>query len=55
MAMMFAEWLESNKDLIAEKIKTDVEEALFMVWAAGYDAGADQVAQYARNFLNPLP
>ena len=43
--MNFNDWLEEHKDKLTELLRNDQEEALFMAWAAGYQAGANAIAK----------
>lgn len=43
----FDEWMEKARDNIEELLRNDAEEALFLAWLAGYDAGGKELAKFA--------
>ncbi len=42
--MYFTEWFEENRELLAELLRGDQEEALWLAWYAGYQKGLDDRA-----------
>jgi hypothetical protein len=43
--MNLNDWLEEHKDELTPLLQNDQTEALFMAWAAGYQAGANAIAK----------
>jgi len=44
--MDFDTWLEEHKDELTPLLRNDQEEALFLAWLAGYNAGTDTMSNF---------
>ena len=49
--MTFDEWFEQHKDILAELLRGDQEEALWLAWYAGYQKGLDDRIEIDKELL----
>jgi hypothetical protein len=49
--MTYQEWLDQNRDELAELLHKDQEEALYRVWFAGYEAGMDNMIVFTKTLF----
>lgn len=51
----FDQWLDEHQSEIEPYLKTnDVAEALYLAWAAGYEAGMDEMGKFSRDLFRSL-
>lgn len=46
--MTFDEWFEQNRDHLAELLRNDAKEALYLAWFAGFEYGLDDMGKFAK-------
>lgn len=50
--MTFEEWFEQDRAKLAELLRGDAEEALYLAWLAGMEYGMTEMSKFTQELWN---